>query len=213
MEFFMSVARSTLFFLFALLLCFPALLSAKPSDSSTSKSSTTQSGIYKWKDENGVVHFTTEKPFKEAKPADLPELMHGEVKIVKQVRTSCKNHGGIDCQAGPDTDGSAICRDGFRKADTRYRLSCNSPKLSISHVTDLTPNGLFSVIVRNEKSVMAHKPVVYYRPGNGKEFQLRGPDKIEPFGLAEFFFEPKDVDAPVVKATLAELDLKCSNCS
>ncbi|MCB0332329.1 MAG: DUF4124 domain-containing protein [Bdellovibrionales bacterium] len=203
----MSVPPRVLFLFLFFVFSLPSVLLAKPADSSPHK------GVYKWQDENGVVHFTTEKPFQEAKPVELPKLMRGEVKLVKRNLISCSNHGGTDCEAGPDTDGSVICRDGFRKAHTRYRLSCHSPKLSITHVSDLTSGGSFSVIVRNEKSVKASNPAVLYRPGDGKEFQLNGPDSIEPFGLAEFFFEPKDVDAPFIKATLADLDVKCANCS
>lgn len=168
-------------------------------------------GIYKWKDQDGVVHYSSE-PVEDAKKAKLPEINRGEVKLVEKKLISCSDHGGINCQAGADSDGSVICYDGFTEASPRYRFSCLSPKLSITQVSDLDENGNFSVIVRNSKSVAANKPAVFYKPGNGEEFKLSGPDTIDAFSISEFTFEPKDTDIPTQKADLGQLDLTCANC-
>ena len=169
--------------------------------------------VYKWKDANGVTHFTSQKPFQGAKPAELPEIMRGEMKLAKTKVLTCKSHGGTDCQAGADKDGSVICYDGFRGATTRFRLTCKSPKLEIMEISDLTEDGTFKVMVRNAKPVDANDANLYYKPELGKEVRLKGPDNIEAFGVAEFQFFPKDADIPKKKVELAQLDVTCGNCS
>lgn len=34
---------------------------------------------------------------------------------------ACSNHGGVNCSAGPDTDGSVICNDGWKDSTITYR--------------------------------------------------------------------------------------------
>lgn len=36
---------------------------------------------------------------------------------------ACSHHGGVDCSAGADSDGSVICSDGWRDSSVSY--SCN----------------------------------------------------------------------------------------
>lgn len=36
---------------------------------------------------------------------------------------ACSSHDGVDCSAGPDSDGSVICNDGWRGSSVEY--SCN----------------------------------------------------------------------------------------
>lgn len=33
---------------------------------------------------------------------------------------ACSGHGGVSCSAGPDTDGSVICTDGWRNSSVSY---------------------------------------------------------------------------------------------
>ena len=72
--------------------------------------------IYKWVSPDGSVSYSTKKPKAEAEVAKLPPIMRAEVKIPENTLESCESHGGIDCQAGPDGDGSVICMDGFTAA-------------------------------------------------------------------------------------------------
>lgn len=169
--------------------------------------------IYTWEDEFGVTHFSSKKEDPRAEKAALPEINRGDVKLVERKLISCGSHGGINCQAGADTDGSVICYDGFRGASARFRLSCNSPKLEIATISDLEIDGRFQVTVRNSKSVAANDPAVLYRPELGKEFKLEGPEEIEAFGIAEFIFVPKDADPPTGPVDLAQLEVLCANCS
>jgi len=168
--------------------------------------------IYSWKDKNGVKHYTTKAPSKTAKPAKLPTINRGEMKLVKKKLVSCKSHGGIDCQAGADKDGSVVCYDGFKGASARYRFSCSTPKLEISEVSEVSERGEFKVYIRNSKAVKASKPAVFFKPDTGREFKLSGPKEIEPFGIAEFDYEPVEDAKPVTKVTLAQINITCANC-
>lgn len=168
--------------------------------------------IYKWKDEDGVTHYSSE-PVENAKKAELPEINRGDVEIPSAGLLSCSNHGGINCQAGADEDGSVICYDGFTEASPRYRFSCLSPKLQITEVSEVNEDGTFTVMVRNSKSVAASMPAVLYRPEHSPtEHKLSGPDKVEAFGVSEFKFVPRDADIPLSKPDLAQLSVKCANC-
>lgn len=168
--------------------------------------------IYKWTDSQGITHYSSRPTNPAASQADLPKIMRAEVQIPKVKLESCKSHGGINCKAGADSDGSVICYDGFKGAAGRFRFSCNSPKLEITNVSDLTPEGNFSVFVRNSKSVKAEKASVLYKAENGQRVKLIGPENIDAFGVAEFTFEPKDVDSPRKAVTIAQLDVLCANC-
>ncbi len=168
--------------------------------------------IYKWKDKDGITHYSSE-PVENAQKAKLPEINHADVEIPTQGLLSCSDHGGINCQAGADDDGSVICYDGFTEASPRYRFSCLTPKLKITTISDINDAGSFVVTVRNSKSVAASMPAVMYRPDpSSPEHKLTGPDKIEAFGVSEFTFIPKDADIPSVKPDLAQLEVRCANC-
>jgi len=169
--------------------------------------------IYKWTDDAGVTHYSSKSDATSAQPAKLPPITRGEVKLAKKLLISCQQHGGINCQAGADSDGSVICYDGFKQASARYRFSCSSPKLEITEVSDPMPDGRFSVFVRNSKSVSASKPALYYKPEGQREVRLEGPEEIEAFGMAEFKFQAVNADIPDGKVSLTQLNITCANCS
>lgn len=168
--------------------------------------------VYKWTDENGAVHYSNKAGSPEAKVAKLPEITRGDYKVVPPKIPTCQNHGGIDCEAGPDSDGSVICQDGFTEALTRFAFNCKSPKLGIADVTDINPEGGFSVFVRNTKSVAALNPALFLKLESGPEIKLAGPEQIEPYGIGEFLFTPKDDQVVTTKPTIANLQLTCANC-
>src|SRR5690606_11625051 len=100
----------------------------------------------------------------------------------------------------------------FRAASPRFRFSCSTPKLQITDVSEVTLEGAFKVYVRNAKAVKASHPLVTYRPLEGGEVRLTGPDSIEPFGVAEFVFQARTDVIPKAPVTLAQLDITCANC-
>ena len=174
------------------------------------------SQVYKTIDKDGQVHYSSVPPQKGAKPAELPKIMRAEVKLTEKRIETCERHGGVNCQAGADQDGSVICYDGFTDATARFRFSCSTAKLEITEVSNLSESGGFTVFVRNSKSVKAAESAVIFKPQGKKEVKLLGPTEIEPFGVAEFVYEPpkgKEESLALSKPSLAELDVVCANCS
>lgn len=168
--------------------------------------------IYKWVDQDGVTHYSTKKSEPKAQLADLPKITKGDFKVPALERKTCDKHGGINCDAGTDTDGSVICFDGFKEAAARFKFSCKSPKLKISDVSVADKMGRVTVFVRNEKSIAALNPEISYRSDSGNVMKLFGPEKIEPFEMAEFTLngltELKEGD----EINKGRLKLDCSNC-
>ena len=37
---------------------------------------------------------------------------------------ACSSHDGVNCGAGPDSDGSVICNDGWRNSSLAYSQVC-----------------------------------------------------------------------------------------
>ena len=169
-------------------------------------------GVYKWTDKEGHVHYTTAAPSKDARPAELPPIMRGEVKLADKKLVTCDKHGGVNCQAGPDSDGSVICFDSFKEASARYRFTCDAPKLEISDIGTPDTNGVFSVFVRNAKSVEAQKMSVKIKLPDGLIVKLAGPDSIAAFGSAEYQYTPANKDSVILKPKHEDLQLTCANC-
>jgi len=189
----------------SLLLCLVALHIAVPHALAEKK-------VYKWQDGSGVVHYSDRPLTKAAQPAELPPIMRAEVKLPKQKLESCSDHGGIDCQAGPDGDGSVICVDGFSGAGARFRFSCNSPKLSVADVSDARADGTYVVTVRNSKSVVATKPAVSFLTESGKAIALSGPEQIAAYGVAEFILSSSGAGGLNGKPNAVQFRASCANC-
>jgi hypothetical protein len=176
--------------------------------------------IYKWVDSKGMTHYSSKPGDKKAEVAKLPEITRGEVKMPSTLLDSCKNHAGIDCQGGPDKDGSVKCNDGFLDSAQRYTFLCTTAKLEVSSVSKVDRGGGFTVQVRNSKSVAADKPKLVYRFDSKTDYELSGPESIQPFELAEFIFDP---DAHLsekgrmdivkkIKPSADKFELACANC-
>lgn len=170
--------------------------------------------VYSWKDEKGVVHYSTNPQGNPgAKSVKLPTINKADVKVSKQEYATCHGRGGIDCQAGADGDGSVICYDGFKEAIASFSKNCNSPKLEVSQVSEVNKSGSFTVIVRNTKSVEAQGPTLEYAFESGKKIPLQGPATIAPFGIGEFrFVGNESYRAPLSGVKEGELFTTCANC-
>jgi len=186
--------------LFTALLAVPTLSIADP--------------IYKQQSSSGSVVYSSKKPSDAAKPHDLPEIMHGDSPIAKVNLESCNNHGGVNCQAAADSDGSVICFDGYRESSERFLWKCKSAKLELVQITDPDPDGKITIVVRNLKSVTALSPSVILHGENREKLTLQGPATLEPFGIGEFSLQlPKrdKLDTPS-KPTSNQVELTCENC-
>lgn len=168
--------------------------------------------IYKWVDPNGGVHFSSKKPFEGATPASLPEITRGDFQSAMKKGFTCDKHGGIACQSGADKDGSVICVDGFKDASARFTFQCSSPKLIVSDISELSPNGEFKVFVRNSRSVNAKAPKVEFHLPDDKVVALKGPTEIEAYGMGEFTYASQPDIKLTSKPKEAQLILNCANC-
>ena len=52
----------------------------------------------------------------------------------------CSHHGGVDCSAGADSDGSCICNDGWRDSSCSYNSSCSITSNTSSNNNSNTSN-------------------------------------------------------------------------
>jgi hypothetical protein len=149
--------------------------------------------VYKWIDQDGVANYSSIKPNEAATPAELPPIVREKATADPiKLSFSCSSHGGINCAAGPDQDGSVICLDGFRDA------------LEIEKAQDH-----LSVWVRNEKQVEAVEVAIQMTLPTGKAIVAEGPSAIAPSELVEFTFKGIDLDQVY---TLAQIQPTCRNC-
>lgn len=170
--------------------------------------------VYEWTDPKGTRHFSSEKRGEQFKIAVLPPL-HRE-KSVKGIEkkgpsgekalVGCHDHGGINCQAGADGDGSVVCLDGFRDAAAPFRFFCFMPKLAVSEVIPGKEPGTASIVVRNESGVAAIKPVITFPSSFGSP-KISGPDSIPPREVGEFL-----VLGITGAPSSGEVSISCQNC-
>ena len=45
---------------------------------------------------------------------------------------ACSDHGGVNCDAGPDTDGSVVCNDGWTGSTVQYHFVSDNQNLALS---------------------------------------------------------------------------------
>ena len=168
--------------------------------------------VYKTQNKDGKIVYSSKAPAKGAKPAQLPNIMRGEVKIAASSLQSCDKHGGINCQNGADTDGSVICYDGFRGAAARFRFSCNAPKLEITGISDPDEAGAFTVFVRNSRSVKASGTTLSFKMPNGTVAKLSGPTQIDANGIAEYRHGGGLPQKLLIRPDVPDIAIGCANC-
>ena len=165
--------------------------------------------IYKWTDAKGETHYSTKAPSQDAKPATLPTVKKEKLNPGSGLPQGCANHGGMNCAAGPDTDGSVICLDSFRDAVNRFNFSCLEARLEITEIKEKVPGTEFSVFIRNTRGVEVQEPVVTYESQYREKITLSGPAKVDPYGVEEFKLT---IRPGLSKPTAANLTVSCLNC-
>ena len=182
--------------------------------------------IYKWIDSEGKVYFSNQPRSASDRPAKLPEIQREDIdrriqKLEEETPKNCFSHGGVDCSAGADADGSVICLDGYREAVLPFRFSCLEAKLVFQEQTwgdeleeeeisveKLQKNQL-RVSFRNSSDVEAFDVQVRLFAGRRQLLALEGPQKVGPYGIAEYTSAPLDVDR---REKGLWLKLSCANC-
>jgi hypothetical protein len=169
--------------------------------------------VYKSVDSRGRVIYTSKPPAPGAKPATLPKIARqSRVPSAPPGKQTCKGHGDVSCDAGPDVDGSVLCSDGFRDASARFNFTCKASRLEIADISEITKDGTMTVIVRNLKGVEASAARVRMLSDTGDEITLKGPVIIEGYGVGEYLYEVPP-NAPLrSKPGKAQLTVECLNC-
>jgi len=179
---------------------------------------TTNSGfaqeLYKQHDESGRLIYRSYPQDERDRPHVLPPLIRQESPKLRD--TSCMNHGGHLCEAGPDEDGSVICTDGYRDAQARFNFHCRTARLSVVHAT-VSAEGLIRVVIRNLNQAEAVGISVEYR--HQAESGLRaekllgaGAHKIKGFESGEYIFKVPNSLGLNGDNVVDKIDISCENC-
>jgi len=193
--------------------------------------------IYKWTDEFGNTHYAT-KPFpNSSETAPLPTIERENIdtriqNIKKNIPANCSEHGGTDCSKNADEDGSVICSDGFREATLSFRSSCSEAKLVMKPPAVIAENGevlgeiselstlgdkhpfALQFFLRNTSSIEARDVRVEFIVPGKERFEAIGPEKVEPFGAAEYILHLKTVQFSYSLENLKRYKIRagCKNC-
>lgn len=183
--------------------------------------------VYKWTDEQGKVHFSNEQKKVDAQKAELPQIekenFEEKINDLKTLTNqTCLNRGGINCEAGKDSDGSVLCMDGFKDSAEIYDELCTEVKLTYEIV--LPPKNKhkklsfypIKVQARNTTGINARdvsiKISLLYHLAEDRRYllTLEGPNEISPFGIAEYTYIGKNIDERILRK--AHVQIQCKNC-
>lgn len=194
--------------------------------------------IYSWKDESGTVHFSTIPKSNKAKPTELPEInrenLNDRIQAIKSsVPPTCIKHGGIDCNAGKDLDGSVICIDGFKDSVEPFVFACLEARLKVREMTLIDLDGQtisyqpgskvpksnmlksLTITLRNTAAIEAYDISIGIPWKYKQELPLDGPARIDGYGVGEYTLAfDRDVPAASILSILKEkpLAVSCTNC-
>lgn len=115
------------------------------------------------------------KPNGSVEKIDLPKM---------QIPLTCREHGGIDCTKGEDSDGSVICVDGNLESEQKFSDECSTARIVI--LTEDIKGDEKIISIRNMSGVKAIGVVVYLTKLDRSQIKYSGPEEIEPFGVAEY---------------------------
>lgn len=198
--------------------------------------------VYRWTDEAGRVHYSSTPNANESQPAALPDLKRENIDerirdLRQSVKETCNNHGGINCQAGADSDGSVICYDGYRESLSRFNFECLEARLlgvfyfsldneqrkeikanvslSVEELrkNKIEPRGLL-LSIRNISGVTAKDVNVQFSLGKKHIYTATGPSEIPAFQNAEYSLSFSNLLPAPTLADLAKSRYKlvCANC-
>ncbi|MCB0325564.1 MAG: DUF4124 domain-containing protein [Bdellovibrionales bacterium] len=196
--------------------------------------------VYTWTDEEGGLHFSTEPQATNAVPAELPPIRKEDlVEKIQDLKNAtpptCEKHGGDDCSAGADADGSVVCLDGFRGSSVSFASRCSEArldgdlllqfqgdeipvKMSQSTLRRLRREKLANIVVtvRNVSGVEAKAVEVAGVVSHTRVRALPavGPSEVEPFGLADYTisFNPDAPPASAPELRTLRARIRCANC-
>ena len=178
----------------------------------------TASPIYISKGKDGVVTYSSSAPKKsnDAKPHQLPEIMKGRFKAPAPVGQAkeCDARNGVACELGADTDGSVICKDGYRDSTPLFRFVCPHPKLELVSLQQQQNSPSALLVIKNTRETTALSPSVRLRSKSGPIISLTGPATLEGGALGVYeLVVPKGVLPGGSRKVLKNhLWITCGNC-
>ena len=197
-----------------------------------------ENNIYRHVDETGkVTYSTTELPNSE-QATSLPEIQKENIDkkidgLLSAIPENCEKHGGIDCPAQADNDGSVICLDGFRDAELPYRFHCLEANLQIfsftlsdienkpipfkpikPFVNQAPKAGLLQISIRNNSNVDATRVKVFINKTWREKIFALGPEVIKSYEVQDYSFNIQELKAldrtfAINKGTVK---IECVNC-
>lgn len=159
-----------------------------------------------------TLYSSQSKGGRDEKPANLPPIVRVDPEGKTFVRQTCHSHGGIDCAAGPDKDGSVICYDKYKDTGERFNFSCTAPGLEIAQISKAEAPANFKVLIRNTAATDAKGVKVDFKPEIGGTFHLEGTATIKGFQSGEFLYKPLDEFHKFSPPDQSVVAVSCSNC-
>lgn len=156
--------------------------------------------------------YTSHQRSHDQEPEKLPEIKRVDIKGATVVRQTCQRHGGVNCNAGKDNDGSVVCYDGFRGSEERFNFNCTTPKLEIIQISPDKSSTGFNVLLRNLTAVEASNVSVTFTPDSGGEFKLAGSLNIKGFESGEYSYMSSDRLHHIGPPDQSTIKIKCANC-
>ena len=190
--------------------------------------------IYRHVDAQGRVTFSTTPPDTEAAPQSLPTIKReSSAARIQRLRSellpTCNSHGGIECEKGPDGDGSVICRDGSRDSAEQFAEFCASVRLQIDGITVHNERGEIiepksapdmalikeaRITVRNLTGIEARGVEGMLKfPRPSRSLAIQGPAKVDPYGFAEYTVDLTEARTLYLQKFLQmKPAIRCENC-
>ena len=138
----------------------------------------------------------------------VEEIEEPKASLNFQAFQSCEMHGGVSCSKGKDSDGSAICSDGYAAVSQRYEENCLNgyPSVSIVSISHKLYDGSYNVMLRNNSFDRSHKISLGFKNASGKFLKLSGSENLSPLGTAVYVIPATAVTAE--KPNFSMIDLK-----
>lgn len=193
--------------------------------------------IYVWTDEEGHKHYSTTPDHPGSVPSNLPQIQRENIekniqKLKAETPPSCDKHGGVDCSAGADSDGSVICRDDYRNAKLPFRFECLEARLKsefflkvegeekrVKHSQRLGEKLQGKVIqeiylsTRNLSGVQAFGIKAEIRIAGRAPYPLQGPETIDAYGQSDYLVPPEALTGTNLRdIEQARYKISCTNC-
>lgn len=224
-----SIVKRYALFCFFLIAIFPWPPFVKPSIADE---------IYKWVDSEGREHYSTSVDGKTQTPANLPpierENIDQRIAELKEIGAqTCDPHGGVDCSAHEDSDGSVICQDGYRQSKQAFQSYCREAiikpepiaiakdpdffkkltSLKEDEIKDLSTYDLV-ISLRNTSETAAEGVSVSFKIFDADTFVAEGEETVEAFGIGEYRLHLSHLGKKLsyYRLSRSTFTVNCNNC-